>query len=169
MEDVKLIITSFNIDIFKAWNEAMHPRDSRGRFTSKYGITDIAYKSTLQNGGVTISLKGDQPAVGFVFAPEKDTEMVVPQNEFTPEHINEFVKKNKTKLRRKGAHLGTWIDEGNIYLDVSYVGEPSEATIKIAEKAGQLAVFDLGTFETVYTSLKKSLRSDYLCLKNLFP
>ena len=155
---VELMITKLDIDMFKSWNEALHPRDTKGRFTVKLNITDEVYQSTIENGGVTINIKGEKPSQGYVFALEKETEKVIPQNEFSPKHIEEYIKRYKKKLKSKGAHLGTWVDEGNVYLDVSYVGEPSEKTIKMAEKAGQLAVFDLGTFQTVYTSLKKSLR-----------
>ncbi len=158
MEALKLIITELDISLFKAWNEALHPRDSKGRFTAKFNISDVAYRSTIENGGVTINIKGEQPNQGYVFALEKETEKVISQNEFSPKHIDDYVRTYRKKLRKEGAHLGSWVDDGSVYLDVSYVGEPSEKTIKLAEKAGQLAVFDLGTFETVYTSLKKALR-----------
>jgi len=116
-------------------------------------ISDIAYKNAIENGGVTINLEGGQPNKGYAFSPYKDTETVIPKNEFSQSDIDAFVLKNYERLSEAGSHLGIWEDNGLIYLDVSTVGEASEKTIKAAEDAGQLGVFDLENFITINTKL----------------
>lgn len=115
----------------------------------KEGVIDTAYKETVKNGGVTISIEGNQPSKGLAFAPYKGTEQIVDKTKFTPDDVGMFVNKNLEALNEKGNHLGLWEEDGKIYLDVSQVGDVSPATIKKAMDANQLAAFDLGTFDEV--------------------
>lgn len=141
-------------NLMKDWgNNGFTQEFSPEEKVSYKNITDKAYKSTIENDGVTIDLKGNQPTKGYAFAPRKDTETMVPEAKFNTGHIDAFVDKYAEELAKPGNHLGIWVDDGNVYLDISRVGEPSEETIKEAEKAGQLAVFNLETFETIYTKL----------------
>ena len=114
-------------------------------------VIDKAYQNTIDNGGVTINLNGRQPRKGFAFSPYKDVETIVKKEDFKETHIDNFIQKHYDKLNEKGNHLGIWEDDGNIYLDISQVGKPDAKTIKIAEDAKQLAVFDLDSFETIPT------------------
>lgn len=111
--------------------------------------TESIYKLIRDNGGVTIDLEGKQPNKGFAFAPKKKTEVVVPEAEFTPEHIDRFIDNNIEELTKKGNNLGVWFQDGNYYIDVSRVGDPIVDTVEAAQKAEQLAVFDLETFEEI--------------------
>lgn len=116
-------------------------------------VLDEAYKQTIKNGGVTISLEGNKPTEGYAYSPYKDSETVYEKESFTEDNIGEFVDKFFDRLSEEGNHLGIWEDGGKIYIDISQVGEATEETISKAEKAGQLAVFDLKNFSTVYTKL----------------
>lgn len=102
-----------------------------------------AYKDTVKNGGVTISLDGNKPTRGFSYSPYKDTETIVPEKDFNEASVKSFYEKHSEKLNQDGHHIGIWKYEGNYYLDVSKVGEPDAATIAAAHKADQLGVFDL--------------------------
>jgi len=110
-----------------------------------------AYQLIKENGGVTISLGGDQPTEGFAYAPSKETEASIPNEEFTPQFLEDFYAKNADLLSQPGNHLGGWVENGRTYLDVSCVGEPSAKTLDAAQKASQLGVFDLRTFCTITT------------------
>lgn len=116
-------------------------------------VLDEAYKQTIKNGGVTISLEGNKPTEGYAYSPYKDSETVYEKESFTEDNISEFVDKFFDRLSEEGNHLGIWEDGGKIYIDISQVGEATEETISKAEQAGQLAVFDLKNFSTVYTKL----------------
>lgn len=111
-------------------------------------VADKAYKSIVDNGGVTIDTKGNVPDKGFAYAPEKGTEFSVAKEDFTPAHLDEFMAKNEQLLAKEGNFIGGWEDGGKIYLDVSRVGEASAATLEEAQKASQLGVFDLSTLGT---------------------
>lgn len=129
-------------------------------------IIDDAYKSTIENGGVTINLKGNKPIEGFAYSPYKNVETVVPKVEFSTAHIDDFIEKNYNKLIESNNHLGVWEDNGQIYMDISKVGPATQKTISQAEKNGQLAVFDLKNYETIYTKLGKA-QNEKVNLTNL--
>jgi hypothetical protein len=135
-----------------------------------HAIVDTAYKKTLANGGVTISLKGKEPTDGIVFSPDKTTERVMPKAEWTPEHLDQFVADHFKELGHEGNHLGVWEDDGKIYMDVSQVGDKTPATLQKAMDAQQLGAFDLGSFENIplgkinekgYTALHEAANHPY--------
>lgn len=112
-------------------------------------VAETAYKSTVENGGITISLKGDTPTKGLAYAPFKGTERVIPKKDFTPKHLDQYLDDHFDELTQPGNHLGTWEFEGNIYMDVSKVGPNTPETKELAVKASQLGVFDLESFQTI--------------------
>lgn len=67
--------------------------------------------------------------------------------------LKKFIVKNLDKLRHPDANLGGWKnpEDGKWYLDISHVGKYSKDTIKKAQQAEQLAVFDLKTFTEIKT------------------
>ena len=116
---------------------------------SKEVLAQQAYDAVRANGGVTIDLAGHVPTDGYAYAPYKTTEFMVPLEEFTPKHIDDYVDAHHAQLARKGNHLGMWVQNGNVYLDVSKVGAPSAETFAKAQAAHQLAVFDLDNFNEI--------------------
>lgn len=117
-------------------------------------LEDVAlkvYQLIKENGGVTISLEGKQPTEGFVYSPSKETEVVIPDEEFTLKAVDDFKNKNAGLLNQDGNHIGGWQDGGRTYIDVSRVGEPSAKTLDAAQRANQLGVYDLRTSSTIIT------------------
>lgn len=112
-------------------------------------FTQRVFGRAREKGGLTISLEGTEPTSGYAFAPSKSTETIVSLGEFSPEHIDRFVDTNFALLNKEGHNLGLWVDGGNMYLDVSRVGPAAAATIKAAQQAQQLGVFDLDKFVTI--------------------
>lgn len=112
-------------------------------------VVSAAHQSIVDNGGVTISPTGDQPTSGYAYAPAKDTEFSVPKEYFNTQHIADFVEKNADLLTQPGNHIGGWESDGKVYLDISRVGEPSAKTLDEAQKASQLAAFDLSNFKEI--------------------
>lgn len=113
----------------------------------------IVTKDSIKGGGITVPLSdvNSRPKEGLSFAPSKTTERIVPASEFNAESIEKFIKDNKTELSKPNRYVGNWYNEadGNYYLDVAEVGAYSAKTIKTAQKAEQLAVFDLKTFNEI--------------------
>ena len=160
--------------LWKSWNEANVKRDARGRFASQRNslstISEEAYKSTLENGGITISLKtGNKRRKGYAYAMNKDSEYKVPLEQFSQKDIIKYVKQHKDSLLKVKAHLGTWVSEdGFAYIDVSYVGPPEEDTIARAKEAQQIAVFDLANFEEIKTGWVEKAAKDEAGKKLVF-
>lgn len=106
-------------------------------------LADSAYEKTKANGGVTITLDGEEPTKGYSYAPDKSTERSFPQDEITEKDYEQFITDHQDLLAQPGNHLGSWTYNGRTYLDVSKVGSPSSETIAEAQKNKQLAVYDL--------------------------
>lgn len=116
-----------------------------------WGVALRAYQLTKESGGATISLDGKQPMEGFVYSPSKETEVVMRDEEFTAEAVDDFKNKNVELLNQDGNYIGVWQDGKKTYIDVSRVGEPSAATLDAAQRANQLGVYDLRTSSTIIT------------------
>jgi hypothetical protein len=112
-------------------------------------VSGAALKAVKDTGGVTISLKGSQPAEGYAYAPRKDTEKKIPANRLKMKDIDSYIDSHFDQLSEKGGHLGMWTQDGDVYLDVSHVGPPRASTINQAQAANQLAVFDLKHFNEI--------------------
>jgi len=84
-------------------------------------VAKKATELTKKNGGVTINLKGDVPSQGFAYSPYKDVETVIPQENFSQADIDNFIEKYYDRLNQEGHHLGVWIDDGKVYIDISKV------------------------------------------------
>lgn len=113
-------------------------------------ISARAFKSVRDKGGITIDLKGSEPTRGYAYSPRKDTEKIIPKTKLRIRDIDDYIDQNYDLISQRGGHLGMWEDEGNVYLDVSFVGAPSASTIARAQAAQQLAVFDLATFQEIH-------------------
>jgi hypothetical protein len=114
-------------------------------------LAQTVYEKTKANGGVTISTDNKQPAKGYAYAPEKSTERSYPTHEFSEAHVMKFMQDNHAALSQPGNHIGTWEENGKTYLDISRVGAPSAETIKGAQDAHQLGVYDLEHGKTIPT------------------
>lgn len=112
---------------------------------------DAIYQAVKDNGGITIDLKGHSPNNGYAYAPYKGTEKKVSLKTFSQKHIDDYIDEHYEQLSLPGNNLGIWSQDGYAYLDVSRVGTASAKTIKAAQDADQLAVFDLKHFNEIET------------------
>lgn len=122
---------------------------SASRVAPPASLAEKVHAATIKDGGTTTDIEGKSPTKGYAYAPNKDTEVSISQEKFSPKDIDEFNAKNAAQLNQRDSngklinHTGTWIDNGNVYLDVSRVGDASAKTISDAQDAKQLAVYDL--------------------------
>jgi len=77
-------------------------------------LAERAAKLALENGGITISLKGEVPTKGFAFSPRKDTELAVNKDGFNQGVIEEYVKNHAEELSKPNRYLGIWVDHEDI-------------------------------------------------------
>jgi hypothetical protein len=96
------------------------------------------------NRGITIDVAtGREPSDGYAYAPSRDSERTFEVESFGLADVAQFRRDNDALLQLPGAHLGAWVWNGVVYLDVSVVGPASADTIRAAQDAQQIAVYDL--------------------------
>lgn len=139
------------------WGHLGRPGKRGGSGRGTVGISsstiDKILKAANENGGMTIDIHGNTKREGIAFAPHKDSEVIIETGALGAVHLKRFVAKNIQKLRHPEANIGGWKnqEDGKWYLDVSHVGGYNADTIRKAQEAHQLAVFDLKTFNEIKT------------------
>ena len=113
------------------------------------GILTKIKINTLKNGGGSFSIFNNEKADKGYMCSIKDI-AVIDIKDFNFSIINKIIGENKNILKRKNTYLGTWIDGGKIYIDISKNYKSKNYCLKIAEKLKQLAIFDLNTFTSIY-------------------
>lgn len=107
---------------------------------------------TLEQGGGTFDQNGNAPKTGCMvgLAGQGTT---IPVDSFSPANIEEFIGTFKAKYAgQKDTHLGTWIEDGIVYLDVAkrFPESRKEQAVRLAKATGEKAIFILSNFETLY-------------------
>ena len=104
-------------------------------------------------GGATVDpVTGAIPTEGLMvgkFANNDPRNLVLPASEFTPEALQAHMAKNAKNFTTPGTHLGTWVDNGKVYVDASKQFPPSDlrAATKFGERTGQMSLYDIGKGE----------------------
>lgn len=112
-------------------------------FTIPRDVIARSVELTKQNGGSTISLRGEIPTEGFSFAPSKATEISVPVDQFNEKILTDYCGMMYDRFQGEGAHIGTWDFEGKTYMDVSRVVLDEQQAVKDAIKSNQIGIYDL--------------------------
>ena len=113
------------------------------------GILTKIKIDTLKNGGGSFSIFHNEKADKGYMSSIKDI-VIIDIKDFNFSIINKIIEENKNLLKRKNVYLGTWIDGGKIYIDISKNYKSKYYCLKIAKKLKQLAIFDLNTFTSIY-------------------
>lgn len=111
-------------------------------------------KEIIDNGGVSMNVKGKENLWGKLYitvSPYPNRSSIIPVNKFDDFTIAEYIEKNWDKLFEEWHMLWGWVDDGQVYLDVSLAipKEYQKEAIKLWKKYNQKAVFDLETFEEI--------------------
>ncbi len=96
---------------------------------------------TIDNNGATLGINGQQLTNGFLVSLEQFGE-VIPLHKVESETIPNYVSKNQTELNKENCFLGSWINDGSVYLDVTMLTIDKRKAIEIAYKNNQLAIYD---------------------------
>jgi hypothetical protein len=102
------------------------------------------------HGGATLRLDGrPAPAHGYAVAPHKDSETIA--NIATiRDALAAFIANNRAELSQPRHYIGAWIQDDDVYLDVSIVTRSQRDAFSIARAADQLAIYDLDRGCTIY-------------------
>lgn len=97
-------------------------------------------ETTLSTGGYTkAGAKGYSVAL-------PNYEHKISLHEFTVEKFQEYYD----KIKKLGYEIGTWINEGIVYLDAIQLINTKELALKLGEIRNQIAIFDLNNFEEIF-------------------
>ncbi len=104
-----------------------------------------------RTGGSTISPKTGEPIkTGFAVSINKSFEKILPTDKITKEDITTYKNEHKDFFKENpDAVIGTWVDNGKTYLDVSRVVSTQEEAFNVGKANSQLTVFDLSKFQTI--------------------
>ena len=114
-------------------------------------ILKSIYLSTIMTGGCSYSLQERKTIKkGFSVSIFPEYEKIVNASEFTTFTIDDYIDEHlKALTDYPGAIVGTWNDNGRIFLDVSIVVETYEEAEKLGKAHNQKAFYDLGKNETI--------------------
>ena len=77
-------------------------------------------------------------------------ELQVPVSEFFTGVVADYIGQHAQKLMSNPSLcLGTWVNEGIVYLDLSENIQSRERALELGRERSQLAIFNLDTFEEV--------------------
>lgn len=121
-------------------------------------VAENTVSRSISNGGATIyTTTGLAAAGGYAIAIANSPEEKY--GDLTVDIVKAYIEKNYDNyLKNEGYFLGTWLNEGTWYLDVSelIVGGPSLSkkveALRLAKDRGELAIYDLYNFEDVFVS-----------------
>lgn len=100
------------------------------------------------DGGFTLALNYQTPPARFLASDAGGAEF---DREPTEAELSEFIRTRWPALSRDGAYFGGWKDpaSGRYFLDVSRGFEDRAAALEAGRRAGQLAIYDSQTGESV--------------------
>jgi len=107
-------------------------------------------KSTDENNGATFNLNTGElnPTKGY-FVALKRQELKVKYNNPINEIVQKYVLKNSIDLSDNNTFVGSWIEDGLLYLDVVVMLEDKEEAIKLGQQNEQLAIYDASTKQVI--------------------
>ena len=111
--------------------------------------------SVVENGGATFNLvTGTSPTTGFVVS-ERGFELklklfgpVINRDILISAIVREFIRENGMELNNPENFLGGWIDDGELFLDISRVYDNEHDALRIAVENGQRAYYHIDTDKT---------------------
>jgi hypothetical protein len=112
--------------------------------------------STIENGGATMNVAtGDVPTSGYVVSMMGNEKIYklfgndVVKEILISGAVKLYVKENDDVLSLPGMYLGSWIDDGVLYIDISNVIDNEHDALRMAVANKQKAYYDLNNAKTV--------------------
>jgi hypothetical protein len=106
-------------------------------------------QETVKNSGCVFSLFGGySPKTGYVCSILKE-QHAMPENHFSAYAVAQFIRQHAEKFAQPEYFLGSWINDGQIYLDVCFVTDNLYECLETAKVNGQLAIFDLDNMREI--------------------
>ncbi len=147
--------TTFNISTLSEKAVAEKLAAKRAEFAkaaSPYTSTAIStiVDSHAKNGDSSVSQAGHALTDGYAVSM-KGYEKVLDKAELTPEDVSQYIAEHHDVLKKHpDAFVGTWVDSGKSYLDISRTFKDEAKAQHEAALANQKAYFDLKAGQSIY-------------------
>jgi len=111
----------------------------------------LAYKNTIEKGGITINLSGLQPVTGYMVG-RYGFEQIVEIQYFNPQVVADYIRTHIALLRDEKNYLGIWLDRDSdkVYFDISQRFENKRQAMNQAIVNRQICIFDLQNEKEIY-------------------
>ena len=114
-------------------------------------------KEIVDNGWITLDVLKKRNLWGEPYvavSPYPNRSKIIKVSDFNDEAVAEYFEANADKLFEDWYALWGWVNDWNVYLDVSIAlpKEMQNEAVEIANKYNQKAIFDLETFEDIPTA-----------------
>lgn len=108
-----------------------------------YQIAQDVLDLTLADGGGTFHNDGTpidtRERVGYALSINEELGRVIPIRDITQTDVSIYFH----DMARENKYIGTWVFDGNVYLDVVTIVPELELALEIAAAHDQLAIYDL--------------------------
>lgn len=89
---------------------------------------------------------------GYVVAPEKETEFIIPAQEMNRTALWNYIKTHAHRFRKDGAHIGGWLsDDRGFMLDVAFPVNNYLDAVRMAIWGDQDSIYDIETETEIKT------------------
>jgi hypothetical protein len=89
---------------------------------------------------------------GYVVAPEKETEFIIPSQEMNRTALWNYIKTHAHRFKKDGAHLGGWLsDQRGFMLDVAFPVNNYLDAVRMAIWGDQDSIYDIETQTEIKT------------------
>lgn len=102
----------------------------------------------VKNGGFSLSSNGDSPKSGFMVSIRDILKM--PLDLWLELEEQSSINDYSEIAENVNGYIGCWIDNGDVYIDISANIQDKEQALKTAKENNQLAIFDVVNCETIY-------------------
>lgn len=125
----------------------------------KASVGEQLQAKLAEKGGATIdpSKSGQKANVrkGFAVSTELEHERQVPLKDWTPQTAVQYAKDKAEVLSKPGNKIGSWVDKGTVFYDVSTVVDTAEKAEALGRAHKQLGFYDLEKKQTVRLMKKR--------------
>lgn len=102
----------------------------------------------VKNGGFSLSSNGDSPKSGFMVSIRDILKM--PLDLWLELEEQTSIDDYSEIAENVNGYIGCWIDNGDVYIDISANIQDREQALKVARENGQLAIYDIEKNESIY-------------------
>ena len=117
--------------------------------TRLYSISNPIFRKTVENQGCSMNLDGHEPVKGYMVGT-KGNEVRINVSELNAGHIDSFIRSHLYALHNRIYFVGTWIDNDQVYIDLSINILEKDTALIYGKASGQLCIWDVERRVEIY-------------------